>query len=258
MSLYDQHMHTLFSPDSQETFENYLEQAEGVLVSTEHLDFNDPYNDGADTVLDYENYIAKINQLNNKYGDRVRRGIEIGYTEDSFDEIERYLQGKEFDVQLLSVHQNGTYDFLMPLIDDMDPKEVMKEYYDLCIQAVQNIDHANVFAHFDYGIRRLPVEVADLKEFEPVLKQLLKLIIGKNMALELNTRSMYEYENVKLYRYMIDLYLSEGGEKFSIGSDAHSTKKYRYHFEDAIQLLKEFGVTQVVQFKDQEPYFENI
>jgi len=258
MTFYDQHMHTLFSPDSQETFENYLEQTNGLIISTEHLDFDDPYNDGADTILDYEEYIGKINQLNNKYGDRVRRGIEIGYTEDSFEKIERYLEGKEFDVQLLSVHQNGTYDFLMPVIDRMDPKDVMKEYFDLCITAVTNVDHANVFAHFDYGLRRLPVDVEDLKEFEPTLRQLLNLIIGKNMALELNTRSMYEYENVELYRYIIGLYLEEGGEKFSIGSDAHSIEQYRYHFDDAVQLLKEFEVTRVVQFKDQEPYFEDI
>ena len=46
MGYYDQHMHTHFSPDSAESFENYLEQTDGLLVTTEHLDFQDAYNGG--------------------------------------------------------------------------------------------------------------------------------------------------------------------------------------------------------------------
>lgn len=252
MNYYDQHMHTHFSPDSSEKFENYLEQTDGVIVTTEHLDFNDPYNDGTDTVLDYDAYIEEIEGLNLQYGGRIRRGIEVGYTRESFPQIQSYLEGKSFDVVLLSVHQNGEYDYLMPVVYTKNPKDVMNEYYDLCLEAVRNVDQANVFAHFDYGIRRLGVSVEELKEFEPQLTELLKEIIRKKMALELNTRSMYEYGNVDLYRYVIQLYLQLGGTRFSLGSDAHSTDKYRYHFEDAAALLRENGVISVVQYRNQE------
>lgn len=258
LAYYDQHMHTYFSPDSSETFEHYLEVTDGIVVTTEHLDFQDAYNDGTDTVPDYEAYSAKIQELNEHYGGRIRKGIEIGYTRESYEQIQSYLEGKDFDVKLLSVHQNGAYDFLMPIIDTMDPREVMQEYFALCLEAVQRVEGANVFAHFDYGIRRLSVSVTDLEEFAPVLKTLLETIIKKEMALELNTRSMYEYHNAELYRYVISLYLGLGGTRFSLGSDAHSTVKYRYHFEDAIQLLKGMGVTEVVQFQNQEGYFEKI
>ena len=78
------------------------------------------------------------------------------------------------------------------------------------------------------------------------------------MALELNTRSMYEYQNADLYRYLIGLYIEMGGTRFSIGSDAHSIHKYRYHFDDAIALLREFGVTGLTQFKDRIAYIEPI
>lgn len=258
MAYYDQHMHTYFSPDSSETFENYLELTDGILITTEHLDFEDAYNGGVDTVLNYEKYAAKVAELNSRYNGRIRKGIEIGYTPASYSRIGEYLKGKSFDVKLLSVHQNGTYDFLMPIVDTMDSRSVMQEYFTLCVEAVQRVEGANVFAHFDYGIRRLPVTVSDLREFEPLLKQLLSGILAKEMALELNTRSMYEYGNVELYRYVIGLYQEMGGTRFSLGSDAHSTVKYRYHFEDAVQLLKEMGVTSVVQFQNQEAYFEEI
>ena len=157
MGYYDQHMHTHFSPDSAESFENYLEQTEGLLVTTEHLDFHDAYNGGVDTVLDYAAYSEKIDALNAIHDGRIRRGIEVGYTPESHAQIMSYLEGKTFDVILLSVHQNGRYDYLQPIIDEMDPKAVMREYFGLCTEAVHKLDGANVFAHFDYGIRRLPV-----------------------------------------------------------------------------------------------------
>lgn len=258
MAYYDQHMHTYFSPDSDENFENYLKKTDGIIVTTEHLDYNDSYNGGTDTVLAYDRYKEKIEELNKQYGDRVRRGIEIGYTKESYERIEGYLNGKTFDVKLLSVHQNGQYDFLLPVVDTMAPRDVMQEYFSLCIEAVNHFDDANVFAHFDYGIRRLPVTVKDVKEFEPLLRQFLSVLIQKKMALELNTRSMYEYCNADIYRYVISLYQSLGGSRFSLGSDAHSVAKYRYHFEDAVLLLKEMNVMEVVQFKNQQAYFEKI
>lgn len=258
MGYYDQHMHTHFSPDSAESFENYLEQTDGLLVTTEHLDFHDAYNGGVDTVLDYAAYSDKIDALNAIHDGRIRRGIEVGYTPESHARIMSYLEGKTFDVILLSVHQNGRYDYLQPIIDEMDPKAVMQEYFQLCTEAVRQVDGANIFAHFDYGIRRLPVTVDDLREFEPLLKGLLNAIMAKEMALELNTRSMYEYNNADLYRYMIGLYLEMGGSSFSLGSDAHSIQKYRYHFDDAIALLHELGVTELTLFKNKMAYTEKI
>ena len=258
LGYYDQHMHTHFSPDSAESFENYLEQTDGLLVTTEHLDFHDAYNGGVDTVLDYAAYSDKIDALNAIHDGRIRRGIEVGYTPESHARIMSYLEGKTFDVILLSVHQNGRYDYLQPIIDEMDPKAVMQEYFQLCTEAVRQVDGANIFAHFDYGIRRLPVTVEDLREFEPLLKGLLNAIMAKEMALELNTRSMYEYNNADLYRYMIGLYLEMGGSSFSLGSDAHSIQKYRYHFDDAIALLHELGVTEWTLFKNKMAYTDKI
>ena len=258
LGYYDQHMHTHFSPDSAESFENYLEQTDGLLVTTEHLDFHDAYNGGVDTVLDYAAYSDKIDALNAIHDGRIRRGIEVGYTPESHARIMSYLEGKTFDVILLSVHQNGRYDYLQPIIDEMDPKAVMQEYFQLCTEAVRQVDGANIFAHFDYGIRRLPVTVDDLREFEPLLKGLLNAIMAKEMALELNTRSMYEYNNADLYRYMIGLYLEMGGSSFSLGSDAHSIQKYRYHFDDAIALLHELGVTELTLFKNKMAYTDKI
>lgn len=253
MVIYDQHMHTDFSPDSSETFEEYLKQTTGPIVTTEHLDFNDCYNNGQDTVLDYAAYSDQINQLNKQHNNRIRKGIEIGYTKDSHQQITDYLTGKEFDVQLLSVHQNGTYDFLQPIVKEKDVHNVMTEYFQLLLEALDSFQTANVLSHFDYGIRLFDVSVEDLKKYEPILKAVLKKIIENGMSLELNTRSMYQYGNVNLYEQMIRWYLEVGGKSFSLGSDAHAIAYYGFHFDEAILLLKKYDVSTVTVFEQQRP-----
>lgn len=252
MTRYDQHMHTFFSSDSSEKFENYLKQTPGLVVTTEHLDFNDHYMGGEDTILDYEKYSVTIDQLNEKHGNRIRKGIEIGYTKESYDQIQDYLKGKEFDVQLLSVHQNGEYDFLQPIVKEKNVEDVMNEYFPLLLEAATNFPTANVLTHFDYGIRLFDVSVEELQGHESILKQVLQKVIDKQMAFELNTRSMYQYGNVALYEQMIEWYVALGGKLFSLGSDAHSIDYYAYHFDDAIALLEKNSVSSVTIFEKQQ------
>ncbi|MEG0475635.1 MAG: histidinol-phosphatase HisJ family protein [Carnobacterium sp.] len=252
MAIYDQHMHTYFSPDASEVFEEYLKQTSGPIVTTEHLDFNDPFS-GKDTILDYEKYSKTIDELNAQYNNRIRKGIEIGYTKDSHQQIQDYLNEKDFDVQLLSVHQNGEYDFLQPIVKEKEVQDVMNEYFPLLLKAVENFPTANVLSHFDYGIRLFEVSVEELQEHQSILKKVLQTVIDKNMAFELNTRSMYQYGNVDLYEQMISWYLELGGNSFSLGSDAHSIAYYGFHFDDAIALLEKHGVSTVTVFEKQKP-----
>ena len=252
MVIYDQHMHTYFSPDASETFEAYLKQTTGPIVTTEHLDFHDCYNGGQDSVLNYDDYSKKIKQLNTQYDNRIRKGIEIGYTKDSHQQIADYLKGKEFDVQLLSVHQNGEYDFLQPVVKEKEAHDVMDEYFSLLLEALENFPTANVLSHFDYGIRLFDVSVEDLQDYQEVLKAVLQKVIDNKMAFELNTRSMYQYRNVALYEQMISWYLALGGSSFSLGSDAHSIDYYGFYFGETMTLLEKYNISKVTVFEQQK------
>lgn len=252
MVIYDQHMHTYFSPDASETFEAYLKQTTGPIVTTEHLDFHDCYNGGQDSVLNYDDYSKKIKQLNTQYDNRIRKGIEIGYTKDSHQQIADYLKGKEFDVQLLSVHQNGEYDFLQPVVKEKEAHDVMDEYFSLLLEALENFPTANVLSHFDYGIRLFDVSVEDLQDYQEVLKAVLQKVIDNKMAFELNTRSMYQYGNVALYEQMISWYLALGGSSFSLGSDAHSIDYYGFYFGETMTLLEKYNISKVTIFEQQK------
>ena len=253
MRYYDQHMHTYFSPDSIEHFENYLEQSDKPLITTEHLDFFSQLQATEDVIPDYSAYSAEVDRLNERYNNRLLKGIEVGFTYSDRDEIQAFLRGKAYDLVLLSIHHNGTHNFMI-LDDNAVPlEENLKEYYDLMLEGVKNFPNANVLAHFDYGLRSYEVTVEDLKLVEDRLKEIFKVVIQNGQAMELNTKSMYKYDNAHLYDYAIDLYQSVGGELFTIGSDAHHANDYEYHFEEAVKMLEEKGVKELVIFQKQKP-----
>ena len=102
----------------------------------------------------------------------------------------------------------------------MDPAIVIPQYF-------AHLSEADVFAHFDYGFRVFGLSLAEFKQYEAQFLTILDQVIKNKLAFELNAKRAYLYDNLALYEYVIDLYLSRGGTLFSVGSDGHY---YLEHF----------------------------
>ncbi|MGP6139855.1 MULTISPECIES: hypothetical protein [unclassified Jeotgalibaca] len=252
MQYYDQHMHTYFSPDSQERFENYLALSDKPLITTEHMDYFSPDQAKDDVIPDYEGYCKTIDQLNATYQNRLLKGIEIGYTKDDVDKINAFMKDKDYDLVLLSIHHNGHYNFMKVSNRDVPLARTLDHYYDLMLEGVRALPFANVLAHFDYGLRSYDVSVADLKTVENQLLTVFEAAAQNELAFELNTKSMYQHGNFKLYDYAIDLYKEAGGRLFTIGSDAHKVADYEGNFEDAFNMLKNHDVSELVVYQKRQ------
>lgn len=253
MEIFDQHLHSNFSFDSTEPLINYLANfPDNPIVTTEHLDYQNPAADFHDSVPDYAAYCREQELLRQHYGNRVYTGIEIGYTPAAEKLILTYLQAHAFNLRLLAVHQNGQFDFMQPAVKAYPVREVMRIYYCLLIEALESPVPADILAHFDYGLRQFDLTPATLlKTCGDLLDRVLDLVLKRNLVFELNTKSMYRYHHADLYAAVIDRYLDRGGRRFSIGSDAHSLQNYASHFTAARQLLLNKGVHQIVVFADQ-------
>lgn len=59
MKIYDQHLHSNFSFDSEENIENYFISNENNIVTTEHMDVANPVT-GKNDFPDYPSYDKKI------------------------------------------------------------------------------------------------------------------------------------------------------------------------------------------------------
>ena len=248
----DQHVHSSFSFDSNENLENYINVCnENDIITTEHLDFENPIINYKDSSIDYLKYIEQMEILNKKYSNKFFSGIEIGYTQKSEKRIEDFLKDKNFNLKLLSIHQNGIYDYMCINKKLISLKALIKEYFEQMIQALESSIEFNVLAHFEYGIRIVDISVADFDSLaRKFLNKIIELIVKKEIAFEVNTKSMYKYKKENLYSYMIEKYLKKGGKLFTLGSDAHNIKDYAYKFDEARKFLLARNAKEIILFKD--------
>lgn len=250
--MFDQHVHSNFSFDSNEDLENYINVSnKNDIVTTEHLDFANPIINYEDSSIDYLKYIEEIDSLNKKYSNKFFSGIEIGYTPNSEKRIEDFLKDKNFNLKLLSIHQNGLYDYMCVNKKLISLEALIQEYFEQMIQALESSIEFNVLAHFEYGIRIVDISVTDFDSLaRKFLNKIIELIVKKEIAFEVNTKSMYKYKKENLYSYMIEKYLKKGGKLFTLGSDAHNIKDYAYKFDEARKFLLDRNIKEIILFKD--------
>ena len=250
--MFDQHVHSNFSFDSNEDLENYINVSnKNDIVTTEHLDFANPIINYEDSSIEYLKYIKEITSLNKKYSNKFFSGIEIGYTSNSEKRIEDFLKDKNFNLKLLSIHQNGLYDYMCVNKKLISLEALIQEYFEQMIQALESSIEFNVLAHFEYGIRIVDISVVDFDNLaSKFLNKIIELIIKKEIAFEVNTKSMYKYKKENLYSYMIEKYLKKGGKLFTLGSDAHNIKDYAYKFDEARKFLLDRNIKEIILFKD--------
>ena len=250
--MFDQHIHSSYSFDSNENLENYINVSDNNdIITTEHLDFENPIINYKDSLFDYLKYVGQIKNLNKKYSNKFFLGIEIGYTPNSEKRIEDFLKDKNFNLKLLSIHQNGNYDYMCVNKKLISLEVLIQEYFEQMIQALESSIEFNVLAHFEYGLRMIDISVTDFDNLASVfLNKIIELIVKKEIAFEVNTKSMYKYKKENLYNYMIEKYIKKGGRLFTLGSDAHNIKEYAYKFDEAKKFLLSKNIKEIILFKD--------
>lgn len=257
MKFYDSHMHSYLSPDSQESPFHYIQARTESLMFTDHYDFKYPKDGSMDTVPDLTLLKKDREKMKNEYGVELLLGVEIGYLENRHQDILDFVYGEPLDSILLSCHHNNHHNYMT-----MDVKEssvnIIEDYLNHLLTCVSNFPQANVLCHFDFGFRIHDISVQDLRVYEKKLKEIFKKIIASDTSFELNSKSLYVYHNIDLYRYAIDLYLELGGKLFTLSSDAHKAKDHMLKFEKSKALLQEFDVKEVVTYKRQEPIFHQL
>ena len=179
--MFDQHVHSSFSFDSNEDLENYINVSNNSdIITTEHLDFENPIINYKDSSIDYLKYVGQIKNLNKKYSNKFFLGIEIGYTPNSEKRIEDFLKDKNFNLKLLSIHQNGNYDYMCVNKKLISLEVLIQEYFEQMIQALESSIEFNVLAHFEYGLRMIDISVTDFDNLASVfLNKIIELIVKK-------------------------------------------------------------------------------
>lgn len=251
MLFYDTHMHSHLSFDCFEDPVKYLTPDTKRITFTEHLDLANTANEGQDDIPDFKQMLAWQEVFKQKYEVELLMGVEVGYVLSHRTRLKQILSEYEFDLVLLSVHQNDRYDYMDDTVEE-SAEVMIHAYLDQLIQALDDMGDCQIMTHFDYGFRIHRLEEADLLPYEPKLVQILEKCIEQGLAFELNSKSIFKYQNQFLYEWAIPKYQALGGTLFSLGSDAHQVSEHFQHFKELIQLLETFNVKEIAQFRSKE------
>jgi histidinol-phosphatase (PHP family) len=132
--------------------------------------------------------------------------------------------------------------------------QIVKRYYEMLKEASKKYDY-DILAHLTYPLRYICVR--DKIDFnynliKEDIVEILKIIIDRNKALELNTSNsqdgffMPNESILKLYKEM-------GGELITLGTDAHVAEKVDNGLKLGKELLKKCGFTKYYYYENRQP-----
>lgn len=244
MTKIDYHLHTEDSYDScikaGELAIRALELGYSEIAITEHLDLL-PQEVSVFGLPSLSRYQQRLFKLQNDYPElTILFGIEVG----DYHLVQSYakplLDIFHFDlvlgsVHFLSDHSNVAIPFPKPLSDAQ-----RKDYYLHNLELVSKCD-IDVLAHLGVYKRYYP-ELLCEKKFYPLIRDIFRVMISRNIALEINFSSLRKnYPELIPEPPLVDMYLELGGELLTIGSDAHRLD----HFDDHYSRVPDYLQKQV-------------
>ena len=264
--LWDCHMHSSFSADSDTPMEVMIHRAvetglQGITF-TEHLDPDYPVTpDNLDFSLDIPAYKEKLAELSDMYKDKiqVRFGIELGLQMHLGEYFDSLLSQTSFDFVIGSSHLVHGYDPYYPEFFE-GRKEFLcyMEYFESILENISAYDGFDVYGHIDYVVRYGPNKNREYSygRYKDILDEILKKLISMGKGIELNTGGYhYGLGEPNPCTAVIRRYRELGGEIITIGADAHTPDKIACAFDKAASVLEACGFRYYTIFKDRKPEF---
>ena len=264
--LWDCHMHSSFSADSDTPMENMVLKALSLglkgVTFTEHLDPDYPSTpESLDFSLDLSSYRKELLRLQEIYKDKIqlRFGIELGLQ----PQLEKYFRNltkdTPFDFVIGSSHVVHGYDPYYPdFFEGRKEFRCYMEYFESILENLSVYDGFDVYGHLDYVVRYGPNKNHEYSygRYKDILDEILKKLISMNKGIELNAGG-YHYglgepnpciDVIRRYREL-------GGEIITVGADAHIPDKIAWEFARAANVLSDCGFRYYTIFKNRSPEF---
>lgn len=269
IQLYDCHVHSKFSGDSEMPVEIACETAirnrlDGITF-TDHLDYDFPnYQDCFN--IDFEKYSVEMEEAKNKYASRLKvlKGIEIGIQPHVIEKTIKVVESYDFDYVLASVHiLDGMDPYDKNFYDNKEQKAVYERYLKQILFMVNNISNYDNIGHPEFIIRYAPYQDRAMKytDFADIFDAIFKKIIADGKGMEVNTGSFKNFPNRITPAYDINVlkrYRELGGEIVSLASDAHFEEYIGFRFDEFSSLLLAAGFKYAVHFEGRKPVFDKL
>ncbi|GAB4431228.1 MAG: histidinol-phosphatase HisJ family protein [Anaerolineae bacterium] len=247
----DYHMHTVFSPDGDDTPAAMCRQAVDIGLSaialTEHAEWHPVAQPHGFPNADA--YFLAVEQCRTEFGAQglqILTGVELGNPHQYFDEATRLVESYPFDVKIASLHWlNGQNIHLKECFIGRHPYDVYRDYFYQISQLARDFEF-DILGHFDRIIwRGQLLQIGfDPYRIERDIRAALATLVKHNRCLELNTRFLDDPLNWNdALIVMLRWYWEAGGTRVVVNSDAHRRHEIGRNREMAQQLLAQADFT---------------
>lgn len=255
MKIVDYHLHSQFSRDGMQTIDDACNKAIQLGLSeicfTDHLEFADQ------DWVDYAVYRRSIEEARLKYRNSLslKIGLEVGFDLKAAQEIRDYLEGKEFDFLIGSLHFIDEVDLFRSDFFSAQRIQVgVREYFKALRERISLFDfsvlgHITLFKRF---FERMNVSPSDLdwSHYDDIIGEILQDLIAQGKGIELNLRVPLIDLDFRILR----LYKKLGGEIITLGSDAHHIRSMQT-MEEGFEALRAIGFKHYCTFENRKPLF---
>lgn len=265
--MFDYHMHSSFSGDSdtpaKEMIERAIQSGLSSVCFTEHHDPDFPEEDVC-FLLDTDAYFSALLALKEKYRSMIdiQIGVELGLQPHLAPYFSKYVNNYPFDFIIGSTHVADGQDVYYPAyFDGREESKAYAQYFQQTLDNLTAFSDIDVAGHLDYVVRYGPNQnrYYTYEAYADYFEQILRLMIEKSIGLEVNTGGYKRGLGVpNPMPDIIRRYLSLGGEIITIGADAHTPDMIAYEFPRALALLRECGVRYLCTFSGRKPSFHKL
>jgi histidinol-phosphatase (PHP family) len=253
---HDYHMHTHFSCDSHAAMADMCQAAidRGIpeIGFTEHFDHNT-----RDECRDYfqlEPWAAEIEQCQAQFAGRltVRAGVELGEPHLFAAQDRELLARYPFDYALGSLHWVGPESVFDRTYFERHPASETFPAFFAELERMTALGGFDILSHFDVPVRNAFAVYGsyDPRAYEDHIRPVLKNVIAHGIALDLNTAALRRRARVltpglDILRWYAEL----GGERVTLGSDAHEPKQVGSYLAEAIEIARAAGLKYLTFFE---------
>ena len=246
----DYHMHSSYS-DGRSVPEDYIPPAIEAGLSeigfSEHLTLFKDLEDWNMNPVNISPYINHLETLQNTIKSiKIKIGFEVDFFARKEKEINAFLHPLPLDYIIGSVHYLGekTVDVGPEFYEGKSIDRLFESYFDSVIAAVAS-DLFDIIAHCDliriYGYK-------PSSDLEPLYRKLAKTMKIHNVAFEVNTngrnRPLADFYPDRRFLHIF----REENVPVCVNSDAHMPSRVGQYFEEAYELLRYIGFTEMAVF----------
>jgi histidinol-phosphatase (PHP family) len=252
----DYHIHSSFS-DGKAAPEDYIAPAIGAGLKeigfSEHLTLFRESLDWSMTASDVGPYLKHISNLSRKTSSiKVRTGLEVDFFPGKEKEIWSLLKKTKLDYVIGSVHYLGdsTVDMGPEFYDGKNIDNLFEIYFEQVIAAAASglfdiIAHCDLIRIFGFTPSSDP---------ENLYRKLAKEFKIHDIAFEINTNGRNRpigdfYPDRKYLRIF-----REENVPVCVNSDAHIPSRVGQHFDEAYELLRSVGYSEMAVFENRERF----